>query len=159
MKVLKQQIRVLIDKVLKDASLYCEPASELVYKTGMVESKYTAIKQYPTGPATSFFQVEPFTGCDIWKNYLFYRSSLRAKIVKAAFLPERFLTELPTIEECEELLHANMAFAILMARLVYRRVPKALPKVGDVNAQASYWLKYYNAGGKGTIKKFLEVNE
>ena len=90
MKVLKQQIRVLIDKVLKDASLYSEPASELVYKTGMVESKYTAIKQYPTGPATSFFQVEPFTGCDIWKNYLFYRSSLRAKIVKAAFLPEDF---------------------------------------------------------------------
>tara|TARA_R100000458_G_C8244703_1_gene222924 strand:+ start:234 stop:713 length:480 start_codon:yes stop_codon:yes gene_type:complete len=158
MKVLKKQVKTLIDKVLKDASLYSEQASELVFMTGNVESGYRAIKQHPRGPATSFFQVEPFTSCDVWKNYLFYRSSLRAKIVKASYLPERFLTELPTIEECEELLHANMAYAILMARLVYRRVPKALPKVGDVDAQAKYWLKYYNAGGKGTIEKFKEAN-
>ena len=158
MTVLQKQIKSLIDKVLKDGKLYSKQASELIYKTGNVESGYRAIKQYPTGPATSFFQVEPFTSCDIWKNYLFYRSSLRKIIVKASMIPDKYLTELPTMEECEELLRANMAFAILMARLVYRRVPKALPKVGDNEAQAKYWLKYYNAGGKGTIDKFLEAN-
>jgi len=158
MKVLKKQIKILIKKVLKDASLYSQQAEDLVYKTGNVESGYRAIKQHPTGPATSFWQCEPFTACDIWKNYLFYRTSLRAKIVKASKIPEKYTRELPSIEECEELLHANLAFAILMARLVYRRVPKALPKVGDLNAQAKYWLKYYNAGGKGTEEKFKEAN-
>jgi hypothetical protein len=157
MKILNEQLKKLIKKVLKDASLYSSQAAELVYHTGCVESNYGAIKQYPKGPATSFWQCEPFTACDIWKNYLVYRSSLRAKVVSACQIPERYLEELPTQEECEELLHANLAFAILMARLVYRRIPKALPKVGDLNAQAKYWVKYYNAGGKGTVDKFLSA--
>ena len=42
-----------------------------------------------------------------------------------------------------------------MARLVYRRAPARLPKSDDVKAQAKYWVKYYNAGGKGTEEKFL----
>jgi hypothetical protein len=158
MPVIKQQIEALIQRVLEKASLSSEQAVELLLHTGAVESGYGAIKQHPKGPATSFWQVEPFTACDIWKNYLVYRTSLRAKIVKASNIPERFMDELPSIEDCEELLHTNLAFAILMARLVYRRIPKALPNVGDMNAQAKYWLKYYNAGGKGTESKFLYAN-
>ena len=99
MKVLKEQLKTLIKRVLKDASLYSEPAAELVFNTGCVESNYRAIKQYPRGPATSFWQCEPFTACDIWKNYLLYRSSLRAKVVSACQIPEKYLEELPTIDE------------------------------------------------------------
>jgi len=158
MQIIKQQVEVLIQRVLEKASLSSEQAVELLLHTGAVESNYSAIKQHPKGPATSFWQVEPFTACDIWKNYLVFRTSLRSKIVKASNIPERFMDELPTIEDCEELLHTNLAFAILMARLVYRRIPKALPNVGDLNAQAKYWLKYYNAGGKGEESKFLYAN-
>ena len=44
-----------------------------------------------------------------------------------------------------------------MARIKYRRVPKALPKLNDIDGQAKYRLKYYNAGGKGTIDKYKEA--
>ena len=43
-----------------------------------------------------------------------------------------------------------------MARLVYWRVPKPLPPEDDIAALGSYYIKYYNAGGKATIKKWQE---
>jgi hypothetical protein len=61
-------------------------------------------------------------------------------------------------EELGYLLETNIAFAICMCRVHYRRVPKALPKLFDKPSFASYWKKYYNTKlGAGTIQKFLDV--
>lgn len=39
--------------------------------------------------------------------------------------------------------------------IVPNRTPDSVP--ATVEEQAAYWLKYYNAGGKGTIDKYLEA--
>ena len=54
------QIRSLIGNTLKDmGEKFDNPnAVELLYATGLVESKYRYIKQHPTGPARSFWQLE-----------------------------------------------------------------------------------------------------
>jgi hypothetical protein len=111
--------------------------------------------QYPSKIARSYFQVEPNTAYDIFKNYLFYRKGLWYSVVEACELDEKYKENIPTVEECKRLLTINIPFAICMARLVYRRAPARLPKSDDVEAQAKYWVKYYNAGGKGTEEKFL----
>ena len=92
---------------------------------------------------------------DLFKNYLFYRKGLWYSVVEACELDEKYKENIPTVEECKRLLTINIPFAICMARLVYRRAPARLPKSNDVEAQAKYWVKYYNAGGKGTEEKFL----
>jgi len=161
MNRLIKQLRDIISDVLArvGAKLYSPEAVEILLKTGFVESGYTALKQYPSGPACSYWQVEPKTAEDIFSNYLLYRPEKRTAIVKACNIPEVYTVKLPSEAECHELLVTNIAFAICMARLVYYRIPKPLPSSGKNKAQAEYWLKYYNAGGKGSIEKFLASNE
>jgi len=156
-----KQLRDIIGDVLAraGAKLYSPEAVELMLKTGAVESGYSALKQYPSGPACSYWQVEPKTAFDVFSSYLLYRPEFRMAIVKACNIPEVYGTKLPSEAECREMLTTNIAFAICMARLVYYRVPKPLPKLGKSRAQAEYWLKHYNAGGKGSIEKFLESED
>ena len=46
-----------------------------------------------------------------------------------------------------------------MARIKYYRVPKSLPDADDVDGLGKYWLKYYNAGGKRSMDKWMEAKE
>ena len=157
MKYLYRDMKEIIEDTLNRVGLYNEQASTMVFNTGLVESKYRALMQYPSKIARSFFQVEPNTAFDIFDNYLKYRKGLWYDVIEACELDDKYKNEIPTVQDCERLLTINLAFAICMARLVYRRVPSPLPKSDDVESQAEYWLKHYNAGGKGTIDKFIEV--
>jgi hypothetical protein len=157
MKYLYRDIKEIIEDTLNRVGLYNEQASTMVFNTGLVESKYRALMQYPSKIARSFFQVEPNTAFDIFDNYLKYRKGLWYDVIEACELDDKYKDEIPTVQDCERLLTINLAFAICMARLVYRRVPAPLPKSDDIESQAEYWLKYYNAGGKGTIGKFIEA--
>lgn len=143
----------LIDDVLKKCGLYSEEAAELVFLTGLVESKYKYLYQI-NGPARGFFQVEPFTAWDICINYLAYRKHDAARYAKALNLDENMLM-FPTEENMEEMLAENIGLGILLCRLKYYRVPHPLPD--NVDGMAAYWKQFYNAGGKGTIKHFLET--
>lgn len=154
---LYRDIQEIIDDTLHKISMYSQEASILVFNTGLVESGYRALMQYPNKIARSYFQVEPDTAYDIFKNYLSYRKAIWYDVIDACGLDEKYKTRIPTVEECRYFLTINLAFAICMTRLVYRRVPFKLPKANDIEGQSKYWLKYYNAGGKGSLKKFEEA--
>ena len=141
---------------LKTIGMYSENALALMIGTGAVESKYKYLKQVQ-GPARSFWQVEPATAIDNLENYLNFRPNLLNKVIKASTVPYQLLKDINS-DKMSHILMGNIYFAICMARIKYYRVPEPLPDENYLEGQAEYWLKYYNAGGKGTIEKYLEAN-
>jgi hypothetical protein len=154
----KKQIRELIKGTIYDIGLWSEEAEQLVYETGMVESRYTYLRQLGGGVARSFFQVEPFTARDNIQNFCRYRNTLMEKLSNVCHIDTNHLLSLIELDYFG-LLEGNIKFAICMARIKYRRVPKKLPPLNDKEARAKYWLKYYNAGGKGSIEHYLKSIE
>tara|TARA_R100000458_G_scaffold13356_1_gene11128 strand:- start:120 stop:602 length:483 start_codon:yes stop_codon:yes gene_type:complete len=153
----QRQIRKLIDHILKKIDLYSEQASELVFLTGLVESRYEYIRQMGDGPACSPFQVETATAYDICKNYLVYKKALAKRIASAVHVPIDVIFN-PDREQLKELLWYNLAFGAIFCRLVYRRVPSALPR--DTEGMAKYWKQNYNTMlGKGTVQHFLDLEK
>lgn len=150
------QMRGLITDVLnKMGEKYADPkAIDLVYNTGLVESKFVYLEQIQ-GPARGFMQCEPFSAVDICTNYLKYRESLMKLVAAVCMLDWKyFLT--PKEEDWQYILTTNLAAQIVFCRLHYRRVPKPLPRT--LEDQALYWKKYYNtAKGKGTPEHFAEI--
>ena len=144
-----KDIKDIIDWTLKYLDMYSEDAADLVFKTGMAETGYKAIKQYGGGPALGFWQVEPATINDTMENYVKYRSKL-----------EKLLISLGYDETHSEMrVMSNIALQVAFCRLKYKRDKYALPKANDLKAQAEYWKRVYNSHlGKGTIKHFMEAN-
>ena len=153
----KNQIRDLIDHVLFEMGerFFGKHASDLVYETGLVESRYEYITQLGDGPARSFWQIEPATAIDNIKNYLSYRELDVVKIAQATYINED-IWKSPNDHIWSDLLKYNMACAIAPCRIKYWRVPKKLPT--SLEERASYWKKYYNSGkGKGTESHYIEI--
>jgi Fe2+ transport system protein FeoA len=146
---MEKSIRKIIKLALKHMDLDSDDAREMLYVTGKAESGYKTLQQYGGGPALGFFQMEPNTAIDIWDNYVMYRPKYREKLYAMGF-------DEGTLEFC---LLSNIGLQAAFCRLHYRRVPTALPKSDNLEAQAKYWKKYYNTDlGKGTIKHFMEAN-
>ena len=146
------QVKDLIDRVLKKMDLHSPEASDLVYKTGKVESGYKYIRQIK-GPARGLFQCESWVAVDICKNYLAYRKSLMRKVADATKVKLSYFVD-PKEEDWSYILETNIAAQIAMCRLHYRRIPKPLPS--SLEGQAKYWKKYYNSmAGRGTVEDFL----
>jgi len=150
-------IEAIVNNTLHKIGMHSDDAVALLMGTGAVESRFKYLRQLNGGPARSWWQVEPATAMDNFSNYLSYRLQLREDVSKAcignlnmAYLGMKHNT-------VETLLEINIAFAICMARIKYRRVPLPIPDKKDIEGQAEYWLKYYNAGGKGTIDKYIEA--
>lgn len=124
-------------------------AEELLLGTAVQESlNFKYRRQMGNGPARSYYQMEPATHDDIWQNYLKYNAK-RAELV-ASFLSS------PTANKHDEL-ETNDEYATAMARVHYMRVKEALPKQGDIQAQANYWKQYYNTPlGKGKPAEYIE---
>lgn len=152
----KKQMRGIINDVLqKLGDKYADPrALELVYNTGLVESKYVYLQQIK-GPARGLYQCEPWVALDIINNYLQYRQSLMKKVSEVCMLDWKHFTA-PNEDEWRYILTTNLAAQIVMCRLHYRRVPKSLPRT--LEEQAVQWKQYYNtAKGKGTPEHFAEI--
>ena len=149
-------MRGIINDVLqKLGEKYADPkALDLVYNTGLVESKYVYLQQIK-GPARGFFQCEPWVAVDVCTNYLKYRESLMKKVAKVCMLDWNvFMT--PDEAQWRYILTTNIAAQIVLCRLHYRRVPKPLPRTLD--EQSRYWKDYFNtAKGKGTPEHFMEI--
>jgi hypothetical protein len=151
-----KQIKRVIERVLRNLGYDSQDAIEMVFLTGLVESNYDYLEQLGSGPAKSFFQIEPNTCKDIIDNYLAYRTTPRQKVTATAKLYEGWYRA--STEELGFLLETNIAFAVCMCRLHYRRVPKPLPKKGDSKSFGEYWKKWFNTNlGAGTIEKFLDA--
>ena len=97
MKRQYSQINELIGSKLIEINMFSRSAQKLLLITGATESGYRYLKQYPTGPARSYFQIETRTSYDIWQNYLRFRRSRRKKIVKACHLPDLWMKEICTL--------------------------------------------------------------
>jgi len=139
----------VIQPVLDQLGSSNRATEELLLGTAVQESlNFMYRAQTGGGPAKGYFQMEPNTHNDIWDNFLKYRTDLADKVL--AFLSS------PDADKIEELEH-NDKYAAAMARVHYMRVPAALPKEGDVSAQAEYWKEYYNTHlGAGHPEEYVE---
>lgn len=151
----KQMRGIITDVLQRLGDKYADPkAIELIYNTGLVESKYTYLKQIK-GPARGVFQIEPFTAMDICTNYLLYREKLMKKVAEVSMLDWKYFLK-PAEEDWQNILTSNLYAQIVMTRIHYRRVPKPLPRT--INEQSIYWKTWFNTHkGKGTPEKFLEI--
>ncbi len=137
-----------IRPALRSIELWTPAAGELLLGTAIVESDLMHRRQFPRGPARSFFQMEPATHDDIWNNFLKYKPDLA-----------RAISSLMTSPDADKLveLEKNDKYACAMARAHYARVKWPLPTAGEVVAMARYWKDFYNtAGGLGTWQKYVE---
>lgn len=137
----------VISPALMAIGLYSDAAAELLLGTALTESDLVWRRQHNNGPARGLFQMEMATHKDIFDNYLKYRSTLRNAVLNLK-------SDAKADGETE--LIDNDSYAAAMARVHYKRAPKALPKAGDVEAMAAYWKQYYNTPlGAGTVDKYV----
>jgi hypothetical protein len=137
----------IIIPTLQAIGLYSEAATELLLGTALQESKLVYRRQLGNGPARGLLQMEMATHNDIFNNYLKYRSTLRNAVLQLKSDPQG---------DAENELTDNDAYAVAMARVLYKRAPKALPDAGNVEGMAAYWKQYYNTPlGAGTVNQYV----
>jgi hypothetical protein len=140
----------VIQPALEQIGMFSPAAAELVFFTGLVESRYQYIVQIG-GPARSFWQIEPVTLFDHYENYLNYRPELKTCV-------DSLINGESVGVNLEFMLTVNMAYAAAMCRIKYRRSPMALPAVGDVEGQAHIWKQVYNTPqGAGSEEHFIQI--
>jgi hypothetical protein len=106
------------------------------------------MKQLGSGPAVGFFQMEPRTHDDIWKNYLRAKPDLAQRVAQLSHVVNA------------QSMSTDLLYAAAMCRVHYLRVPHRLPAEGDIQGQARYWKLFYNTNyGSGTEEEYLEVWE
>jgi len=154
----KNDIVFITRNTLHELGMWSYDAEALILRTAAAESRYKYLRQIGTGPARSFWQVESETAIDNIKNYLSFRKSKLELVAKISQTSPDIITSLDD-NSASSMLTNNIAFAICMARLKYWRIPKKIPAKDDIEGQGNYYIKYYNAGGKATMKKWKEAVE
>ena len=152
-----QQIReYIIRPTLREMDLWSQAAENLLAGTAAHESNgFRAIHQYGSGPALSWYQIEPATHDDLWLNTMpgLRRRLPRAVLVLEGMIARRYQGTPPS----EYLLH-NLVYATAICRLLYWRAPGALPDAADLAGLAAYWKRYYNtAAGAGVESDWLDA--
>lgn len=131
----------IVRPTLEAAMLWSPAAENLLVGTAIQESGLRYLRQLEDGPALGVYQIEPATHADLWENYLSYRSELSHRV-------NWFLADLPS---AEEQLVTNLAYATMIARLVYYRRPEPLPDADDIDGLATYYKQHFNTPlGKAT---------
>ena len=125
-------------------------AIPLLVGTGLVETDYAFLAQFPTGPAAGFWQMEwglaTTTYEDCWTNFLNFPAN---RAVASAVLAFGGCVSQPP----GSLMQTNMLFACAMARIKYWRSPLPLPAASDAAGMAGYWKDVYNSsGGAGAVE-------
>lgn len=149
MPINTEQLSDLIERTLKEVDLYSPAAVNLLLLTAAQESHMgTYIRQLGNGPALGVFQMEPATHDDIWENYLDYKYELSGEVLFAA--------DMTGNGAYRSALEYNLKYAILMARMQYRRRPEPLPAADDIRGLAAYWKQWYNTPlGAGTEEEAM----
>ena len=105
------------------------------------------------GPALGILQMEPATHDDIWDSYIRYRSELMFNL--RALVPAASTGGVDSHRK-SDLLITDLRYAAIMARLLYRRSPKPLPKADDWPAWQTCGKRIYNTSlGAGTVEHFM----
>ena len=161
-----KDMKYLVEKVLmgfedsgQRRGWYTEDAVMLVLRTGATESRYYHLRQKLSkgriGVARGLFQIEPSTARSIIKNYIAYRPSIKGDIERICMCDLSKIDDPEENAQLELQLMGNNLLSIGLCRVRYRPYPARIPPAIDIVAQADYWLKAYNRGGKGTINKFV----
>lgn len=138
---------LIIVPTLKAVDLYSEAAVNLLLGTAIQESRLTYLKQKGGGPALGLFQIEPATLKDVYDRYLHLerKKELLGRV-------QQFVTA----QDIHEQVISNIPFAVVIARVRYFMVPKALPAYADVQGLGEYWKEFYNTeGGSGEVHEFV----
>ena len=138
----------IIRPVLKYLDMGGLNAEEILVATAVHESmNLQYVRQLGGGPALSFFQIEPATHADVWKNYVAYRPEIRQLLQRLRF---------DAFQNQELELMGNIPYSVAIARLVYRRARGPLPDKDDIKGMAKYWKANYNTlKGKGRVDEFI----
>jgi len=145
----KQFVDEILEPTLKAINMYSVDAMHLMFRTALVESHLTHIRQLPKGRGLGFMQVEMATHIDVVR-YLKTRPDITARILN--YLE---YTQIPTKEHN---LIGNTALNVVAARVKYWMQPEPLPSYKDIDAQADYYLKYYNTAlGAATHDAFTKI--
>lgn len=147
-----EHVRAYIVKpALYRIDLWSPAAENLVLGTLMQESELRALKQYAAGPALGLAQMEPATHTSLWVHSIPGIAGLASKLTALLAPVDHESLPVPT----EFALMHNLLYAAAMCRVRYYIVPQRLPLQNDPMAMATYWVRWYNAGGKGTITAAL----
>lgn len=163
---LRELVRQVLEGLAKDSrkpGLDSEDAQELVLRTivaeGLIGGNFhlrQKLSKGRIGRARGIAQFEPWVARSVINDYLEYREFLIADIQRVCLCDLSMIDD-ETPEEMALMdlqLQGNMLLNIALCRFKYRPVPHPIPPADDIDAQAKYWLDYYNAGGAGTLKKF-----
>jgi hypothetical protein len=152
------QMLSVIKETLEEmgSKYYSHDAMMLIYRTGLVESKYKYLMQKGgDNIARGFFQCEPWVAVSLCNDYLSYRKELLKKVAGICHLDWSYFTN-PEEEKWRSVLTTNIIAQIIVCRLHYWRVPKSMPK--SLDDQAVYWKAFYNTSkGAGTTDHFKEI--
>lgn len=157
MESLADQLRAyIIRPVLLEMGMHSQGAENLLIGTAAHESAgFKAIHQYGRGPALSFFQIEPATHDDLWRNSI--PGIARSKPGAVEFLRGQVAAQYGTPPPAEFLLH-SLTYAAAIARLLYWRAPDPMPDGDDLVGLAQFWKRRYNTvHGAGTVDQWLEA--
>lgn len=144
----KQFRLAIVRPTLQRIGLWNPAAENLVVGTCLHESHLKYVKQIG-GPALGFPQMEGATHLDLHRNFLVYNPDLRKKVLALATL---FSAEYPDPGE----MVFNIAYAVAMCRVHYKRIKEGLPPSERADLLAQYWKSYYNTKlGKGTVEQAL----
>ena len=151
------QIRELVIRpTLKGIGLWSEAAENLLVGVGLVESGFKLLKQI-NGPACGYWQIEPATADDLVFRYLNRQSGAVDSDSLIGRLRE-YLGFSPwslSPETLHRKLIGDMELGCALARIKFWMDKEPLPEANDINGLAETWLRVYNAGGKGTISRFM----
>lgn len=140
----------IIGPTLKNLNLWSLAAENLLLGTAAQESKLGSYLHQINGPALGLYQIEPNTHSDLWGNFLNFRPQLSALV--RGLVPSSF-----NVNDSVSELIWNLSYATAIARLIYERIPAALPDADDIQGLGAYWKQYYNtSNGAGDVSEFVE---
>lgn len=142
---------MVVRPALNAIDLWTQAAENLVLGTFMKESELRSLRQVPAGPALGLAQFESATHHSMWVHSIPGIQGMMLKLWRLLRVCD--ITDDPW--PSDEALVTNLLYAAAMCRLRYYIAPERLPLENDPMAMAQYWLKYYNAGGKGTVEAAL----
>ena len=137
----------LIAPTLEKIGLYSDTALNLVTGTGLVESGYRVTVQSGGGPALGWFQMEPATHDDCWRNYLRYKPELAQSVSALCH----------AAKPSSSLLQSNPAYAAAMCRVKYLRVPAPLPPDNAQSLSLYHKRNYNTMQGKADATKNIPL--
>ena len=162
---IKQLRKLVIGPALRGIALWSKAAEDLIIGTGLVESRYEFLSQWPTGPAIGYWQMEKSTHNWIWGEYLTRTDKWDLAVRVLPFVS----STRPIPDELRlafshgwmpdpNMMAQNVAYAAIMCRIKYWTIREALPLEGDEVFMSRYWKKYYNtSAGAGDPKDFIDL--